>query len=294
MHTYIRPVQFGYFPPPVAAEYPALLRQVQLAERLGLDLVGLQDHPYQPRFLDTWTLITALAVQTEKIRFVPNVANLPLRPPAILAKSVASLAEMTGGRVELGLGAGYFWEGIAALGGPRREPGEAVDALEEALHVTRLMWSGERVVRFDGEYYPLQGAKPGPTPSRPIEIWLGAIQSRMLGLTGQLCDGWVPSSPYVPPEQLAEKHRLIDEAAEEAGRDPAQIRRIYNVMGRITDGATGEYLEGPVSRWVEELVRLAREERMDTFFFAPAEATETQLRRFAEEVVPRVREQLNS
>jgi alkanesulfonate monooxygenase SsuD/methylene tetrahydromethanopterin reductase-like flavin-dependent oxidoreductase (luciferase family) len=283
-------MEFGYFPVPNAEVYPQLLRQVRYADAAGLELIGIQDHPYQRTFLDAWTLITGLAVQTERLRFFLNVANLALRPPAMLAKAVASLDVMTGGRIELGLGAGYFWQGIAAMGGPTREPGEAVDALEEAIHVCRLMWRGDAGARFEGEHYQLRGANPGPVPAHPAGIWLGAIGPRMLGVTGRLCDGWVPSSPYVPPDQLMDSHRRIDEAAEAAGRDPGAIRRIYNVMGSITESGSGDYLEGPVERWVDELTSLVLDKRMDTLIFAPNESTESQLRLFVEEVVPRVKE----
>ncbi len=282
-------VQFGYFPVPSAGSYATLLDLARLAERLGLDLIGIQDHPYQRRFLDTWTLLVALAVQTERIRFFPDVINLALRPPAMLAKAAASLDEITGGRVEMGLGAGYFWDGIAALGGPRREPGEAVDAVEEAIAIMRLMWRGSPNARFEGKHYQLRGANPGPVPAHPMGIWLGAYGSRMLALTGRLCDGWVPTSSYALPAQLAGKNRQIDDAAEAAGRSPGEIRRIYNIVGRITDGATGDFLEGPVELWVDALASLVLEQRMDTFIFAPAEPTEAQIRLFAEEVVPRVR-----
>jgi alkanesulfonate monooxygenase SsuD/methylene tetrahydromethanopterin reductase-like flavin-dependent oxidoreductase (luciferase family) len=85
-----------------------------------LDLIGIQDHPYQRRFLDTFALIGDLLARTERLRFFPDVANLPLRQPAMLAKAGASLDVMSGGRFELGLGAGAFWEAIAAMGGPAR------------------------------------------------------------------------------------------------------------------------------------------------------------------------------
>src|SRR5690606_18607244 len=124
-------------------------------------------HPYQYRFLDTWTLISALAVQTERIRFFPDVANLPLRLPSVLAKSAASLDVMTGGRIELGLGAGSFWQAVRAMGGPLRQPGEAVDALREAVQVVRLVWRAGRGARFDGKYYSLHGANTGPAPAHP-------------------------------------------------------------------------------------------------------------------------------
>ncbi len=284
-----QPLQFGFFLTPSADDYPALLQQARLCEQLGLDLIGIQDHPYQYRFLDTWTLISVLAAQTNKIRFFPDVINLPLRPPAVLAKSAASLDVITNGRIELGMGAGGFWKAIAAMGGPERKPGEAVDALEEAVQVIRLVWSGERGVRFDGQHYQLKGANTGPVPAHPIQIWIGAVQSRMLALTGRCCDGWIPSSSYIPPEKLPEKNSRIDEAALKAGRDPGKIRRLYNVMGRITEGERGGFLEGPVDYWVEELSRLASDFRVDSFIFSPQDVTEDQIRLFAEQVVPKVR-----
>jgi alkanesulfonate monooxygenase SsuD/methylene tetrahydromethanopterin reductase-like flavin-dependent oxidoreductase (luciferase family) len=258
-----------------------------------LDLIGIQDHPYQSRFFDAWTLISFLAAHTEKIRFFPDVANLPLRPPSVLAKSAATLDVLTGGRVELGLGAGAFWQAVAAMGGPNRQPKEAVDALEEALQVIRLMWSGQRGLRFEGKYYSLRGAHSGPVPAHPMEIWIGATKPRMLALIGRLGDGWIPSSSYVPPDQIPQMNRQIDEAASRAGRNPNQIRRLYNVMGRITHGERGGYLEGPVEYWVDALARL-HEHGIDSFIFAPQEPSEEQIRLFAEQVVARVRLQLEA
>lgn len=282
-------LQFGFFLTPDAANYPSLVRQAQLADQLGLDLIGVQDHPYQYRFLDTWTLISALAVQTRRVRFFPDVANLPLRLPSVLAKSAASLDVMTGGRIELGLGAGAFWPAVAAMGGPSRTPPVAVEALEEAIQITRLFWSGQRGARFDGKHYHLRGANTGPIPAHPIQIWIGAQQPRMLALIGRTGDGWIPSSGYVTPDHLPEKNRQIDDAAASAGRDPRKIRRLYNIMGRITDGERGGYLEGPVDYWVEELARLSRDLGMDTFIFSSQDPSDEQLRCFAEQVAPGVR-----
>lgn len=283
-----RKILFGYFLTPTAEDYPRLVEQAQLCDRLGLDLIGIQDHPYQRRFLDTWTLISALAVQTERVRFFSDVANLPLRPPAVLAKAAASLDVMSGGRIELGLGAGAVWEAVEAMGGPRRSSAEAYGAFKEALQVIRKVWSGERNLRFEGEYYQLKGMHSGPVPAHDMQIWVGAYGPSMLALIGREADGWVPSASYAPPEQLKEKNARIDQAAEEAGRDPAAIRRIYNLMGRITRGERGDTLEGPVDYWVEELVRLAQEYGMDSFIFAPKDPGEQQLRLFAEQVVPAV------
>ena len=104
------------------------------------------------------------------MRFVPDVLNLPLRSAAAVAKSAASLDLLTGGRLELGLGAGAFWDGVEAIGGPRRTAKESVDALEEALAIIRGFWSGERSVSFQGEHYRVKGVHPGPPPAHPVDL----------------------------------------------------------------------------------------------------------------------------
>ena len=289
MTSYGRALQFGFFLTPDASQVQEVLRLAQRCDSLGLDLIGIQDHPYQQRFLDTWTLLATIAAQTSRVRLFPDVANLPLRPPAMLAKAAATLDLLSEGRFELGIGAGGFWDAIGAMGGPVRTPGDAVAALEEAITVIRLMWSGQRSVRFTGRFYTLNGVRPGPVPAHPIGIWIGAIGPKMLNLTGRLGDGWVPSSPYVPPAKLPEMHQRIDEAAAAAGRDPAAIQRIYNVMGQITDGPSAGFLQGPTDQWVEELTTLAVESGMDSFIFAPTGPPEVQLERFAHVVVPQVK-----
>src|SRR5436189_6381228 len=136
---YGQPVRFGVFVIPEATDRP--MQQALVADELGFDVIGVQDHPYQRRFFDTWTLLTAIAMRTERLTVFPDVANLPLRPPAMLATAAASLDILSGGRLELGLGAGGFWNGIKAYGGPVRAPGESVSAVEEAIKVMRLRWS---------------------------------------------------------------------------------------------------------------------------------------------------------
>src|SRR5262245_52961487 len=133
-------IWFGANVDPTAAHLDRALAQARLAEDLGFDLIGIQDHPYNPAFGDTWTALAAIGAQTTRLRLLPNVLNLPLRPPAMLAKAAATLDLLTSGRFELGLGAGAFWEGIAGYGGPARAPGEAVEALDEAIAVIRALW----------------------------------------------------------------------------------------------------------------------------------------------------------
>jgi alkanesulfonate monooxygenase SsuD/methylene tetrahydromethanopterin reductase-like flavin-dependent oxidoreductase (luciferase family) len=282
--------RFGLFLTPSADSYPDLVHQAQAVERAGLDLIGIQDHPYQRRFLDTFALIGHLLARTERVTIFPAVANLPLRPPATLAKLAASLDLMSDGRFELGLGAGSFWDAIEAMGGPRRSPGESVDALAEAIEIIRRSWSGERSVTFEGRHYEVKGFHPGPPPAHEVGIWLGAYRPRMLALTGRVADGWVPSHGYAPPEEVREMAKRVDDAAAEAGRDPQAIRRIYNLSGQIADGPVRERLQGPPEHWIETLTGFVLELGFDSFIYAPAEDVPGQIERFAREVAPGVRE----
>jgi alkanesulfonate monooxygenase SsuD/methylene tetrahydromethanopterin reductase-like flavin-dependent oxidoreductase (luciferase family) len=282
-----RELSFGSFLTPNAAD-PLLATAREIEER-GLDWIGIQDHPYQRRFVDTFALLSAVAAVTTRVGLFPDVANLPLRPPSMLAKAAASIDVLSGGRFELGLGAGGFWDAIAAYGGPRRTPRDALDSLEEAITVIRALWSGERNLRFDGRHYRLAGAHSGPVPAHDIGIWLGVYGPRALALAGRLADGWVPSlRGEIAP--LAAAAARLDDAAAGAGRNPADIRRVLNLNGHITDGASEGLLRGPVDQWVDELTDLAVGYGFDTFLYS-GEGPD-QLPRFAEEVAPAVRAQV--
>src|SRR5712691_9057777 len=273
---YGRPVQFGYFIIPDATQPTRALEQAISADEAGIDLIGIQDHPYQHRFHDTWTLLSVVAARTSRVTLFPDVANLTLRPPAMLAKAAASLDLLSGGRVELGLGAGGFWEAIKAMGGPVRAPGESVSALEEAIEVIRLVWSGGRGVRLDGKFYQLSGLNAGPVPAHQIGIWLGAYKPRMLRLVGKAADGWVPSFGYLKQEAMPEANARIDDAARDAGRDPALIRRVLN---------------GGAKKTADEIAELALEHGFDTFVIGETqEDVEAELREFLENVAPKTRE----
>jgi alkanesulfonate monooxygenase SsuD/methylene tetrahydromethanopterin reductase-like flavin-dependent oxidoreductase (luciferase family) len=287
MPDYGRDLSFGYFLVPNAAD--PLLDTAREVEALGLNLIGVQDHPYQRRYVDTWVLMSMIAAVTSRVGIFPDVANLPLRPPAVMAKAAASIDVLSGGRFEHALGAGGFWDAIEAYGGPRRTPRDALAALEEAITVTRLVWSGQRNLRFNGRHYRLAGAHSGPVPAHRIGIWLGVYGPRALRMTGRLADGWVPSlRDDVTP--LVEGSARLDEAAVEAGRDPADIRRVLNVNGQITGGDRSGLLRGPVDQWIDELTDLAVGHGFDTFMFWAEQPG--QLARFAEEVVPAVRAQV--
>jgi alkanesulfonate monooxygenase SsuD/methylene tetrahydromethanopterin reductase-like flavin-dependent oxidoreductase (luciferase family) len=283
---YGRPVEVGLSIVPTSAD-PELTRALaRRADELGLDVLGIQDHPYQWRFLETWSLIGDLLARTGRIRVFPDVANLPLRWPAMIAKQAASLDVLSGGRFELGLGSGAYWEAIAAMGGPVRSGREALEALEDAIRVIRAFWSGDRTIAVDGEHYSVRGLHPGPAPAHRIGIWLGVGKPRALALAGRVSDGWVPSLFWATPELVPSMNRRIDDGAATAGRDPAEIRRIYNVGGTIADGPVRGLLQGPPSHWIETLTRFAEELGFDTFVFWPEEDPFGQLERFAQEVAP--------
>lgn len=290
-------LRFGISLVPATERLDRIRELVRVADDTALDLVGIQDHPYQHHFLDTWALIPTLLAETKRISFFTDVANLPLRPPAVMAKAAASLDVLGGGRFELGLGAGGLPDVIAGFGGPRRTAGEAVEALDEAIDVIRLLWSSERSVSFEGKHYRLDGARPGPQPAHPIGIWVGAFKPRMLRLVGRKADGWLPSLGVLNRDELRAGHQQIDASAEKAGRDPRSIRRILNVQGLIgTQPApprsslpvgylAGEPLAGPPDWWVETLAGFAAD-GFDTLVFWPVDAEPEQVELLAGEVVP--------
>lgn len=285
---------FGISVVPTAADYAQIVEDVLLAEREGLELVGIQDHPYQRRYLDTFALIADLLARTSRLRFFPDVASLPMRGPTMLAKAAASLDVMSGGRFELGIGAGAFWDAVAGMGGPRRSFPEAFDALEEAIPIIRGaldVGPERRVVRGEGRHYPVPGYPPGPPPAHRVEIWVGAYKPRGLRLIGRMADGWVPSIGRIGMDALRESSALIDAAALAAGRDPATIRRVFNIAGAVTDGARGDNpFDGPSDRWVATLTEMAVALDVDAFVFWPADRIS--LERYATEVVPAARSAL--
>jgi alkanesulfonate monooxygenase SsuD/methylene tetrahydromethanopterin reductase-like flavin-dependent oxidoreductase (luciferase family) len=250
----------------------------------------MQDHPYNDGFLDTFTLLTWLASKTASVHFVTNVANLPLRPPVMLAKQAATMDVLSGGRFELGLGAGAFWEGIAGMGGPHRAPRTARESLSEAIDILRAYWAGEPF-GFRGQHYQAPSVRPAPRPAHDIGIWLGVRGPNAVRLAGAKADGWMVSSPMVTPDLLPELNDILTAGAEETGRDPAAITRLYNVMGLITSENKDDF-HGPVDRWVDTLTGLHLESGMNAFVYWPSGDRERQSRIFAAEVVPAVRSAL--
>jgi alkanesulfonate monooxygenase SsuD/methylene tetrahydromethanopterin reductase-like flavin-dependent oxidoreductase (luciferase family) len=277
MPDYGRPLTFGTFLTPISSPAHIAVQGAQLSERLGYDLVTFQDHPYQPAFHDTLALLGWVAANTSTIHVAANVHNLPLRgQPAVLARAAASLDLLSGGRFEMGLGAGHFWDAIEATGGRHLTPGQGVDALSEAVDIIRGMWdtSGRTPLHVAGQYYSVTGLGRGPAPAHRIPIWIGAMKPRMLRLVGTKADGWLPSLSNFGPGQLEAGNASIDAAAADAGRNPREVRRLLNI-GELP---------------VNQLVDLALDNGIDTFILASDDPTT--LQRFANETIPDVRVQV--
>ena len=291
MSDYGHDLLFGTFLTPTNQNPQHVVQLTQLSEQAGLDLATFQDHPYQPAFLDTWTLLSYVAAQTERIHLTGNVITLPLRGPAVLARAAASLDLLSTGRIELGLGAGGFWDPIVAMGGDRLTPGESVTALEEGIDIIRGIWDAGNTDRLvvDGQFHHVSGAKRGPAPAHHINIWLGALKPRMLRLIGRKADGWLPSLGYMKSlDQLTESNAVIDEAATKAGRQPRDIRRLVNINGQFAEQTSNQLLVGPPTQWAEQLAVLALQYGMSAFILAGDDPHA--IAQFGQEVAPLTRQ----
>lgn len=290
MTDYGHTPSFGISIDPSARGLDEAFALARRADELGLDLLAVQDHAYQPSHLDTWTLLTYLSAATRRISVMTDVADLQLRPPAMLAKAAATLAVLNGGRVQLGVGGGPFPDAIAAMGADALAGKAMVEYAEASVDILRQALRGGPVEAGNDRHSASYVA--GPAPGTPPQVWVGAQKPRMLAMVGRRAEGWIsPLNIYVPPADVPEKQRLIDEAAIAAGRHPRDIRRIYNVIGTIGRGPR-QGLVGDVGAWADFLTRAVVELGFDTFVFWPVTDEVNQLELFATQVVPAVRERV--
>jgi alkanesulfonate monooxygenase SsuD/methylene tetrahydromethanopterin reductase-like flavin-dependent oxidoreductase (luciferase family) len=173
------------------------------AEELGFDFVSSSDHPGAPGTREVWTMLTWIAARTERIRIATRVLGVPFRNPALTGKMAATLDELSGGRLILGLGGGSGDDEMRAFGIPVPTPREKVDGMAAAVETIRHDFHGP--------------------------IWLGTFGPRAVATTGRLADGWIPSLGYVSDEQLVALRERVAAAATDAGRDPSRLTYALNV-----------------------------------------------------------------
>jgi alkanesulfonate monooxygenase SsuD/methylene tetrahydromethanopterin reductase-like flavin-dependent oxidoreductase (luciferase family) len=292
-------VVFGFGAHTGVDEIPDLLRMTQQADRDALDIVSLSDHPYFGGRLDAYAAVAFILGRTHHIAAFANVTNLPTRPAPMLARTVTSLSALSGGRVVLGMGAGGLWDRISDMGVPRLSPGEAVKAFEEAIVLVKQLSGGGAPVTFQGSHYHVDRIEPAPVEAPPV--WTGSVGPRSLAVTGRVADGWIPghAADWLSERYLTSR-RVIDEAAMVAGRDPDEIRTVFNLPGRITDRPlpatrddAGRWEGGSVGQWIEELAGAVLEHQASGFIlFPPGRAAhdDVSLGRWAQDIVPAVRE----
>jgi probable F420-dependent oxidoreductase len=230
------------------------------AEELGFDFVSASDHPGSRNAnFETWTMLTWIAANTSRIAIATRVLGLPYRSPAMVAKMAETLDRLSGGRLILGLGAGYSDDEFRAFGLGVPTPRDKVDGLAEAITVIRGLWS-EPEFSFAGRIHHTDRADFEPKPARAIPIWLGTFGPRALQVTGRLGDGWIPSHGYLPPDELAAARARVLAAARAAGRDPVGFTCAYNVPVRVDAHATADpgQVTGSAEAVVEQLADFVR------------------------------------
>jgi alkanesulfonate monooxygenase SsuD/methylene tetrahydromethanopterin reductase-like flavin-dependent oxidoreductase (luciferase family) len=292
-------VVFGFGAHSAIDDAPELLRMAEQADRDGLDVFSLSDHPYIGGRLDAYAALGFILGRTQRISGFANVTNLPTRPAPMLARTVTSLSALAGGRVVLGMGAGGLWDRIADMGVPKLTPDEAVKAFEEAIVLVKKLSGGGPPITHEGRHYQVNEVEPAPVAAPAV--WTGSVGRKSLAATGRVADGWIPGHAA---DWRSERYRasrpVIDDAAVAVGRDPRDVRTVFNFPGRITDrpliatrDRDGRWVGGSVDQWVEELTEAVLEHGASGFMLfsptggAPDAAT---LGRWATEIAPAVRE----
>jgi probable F420-dependent oxidoreductase len=267
--------------------WPEVVAIARAAEEGGFDSVWLGDHllyrgdgrPERGPW-DVWTQLAALAVATERLKLGPLVACTAFHPPGMLARMAASVAEVSGGRLVLGLGAGWNETEFRAFGIPydRR-----VSRFEEAFEIVRRLVAGERVT-FHGRFHEVEDAVLLPPPARRIPLMIGANAPRMLSIALPHVESWNTWHTHYgnTPDGFSHRNAEVSEAAERAGRDPATLERSACVL--VSAGGSDERLETSPPVELERLadhLRELEEAGADEAILVVAPITEASVRALA-------------
>lgn len=250
--------QFGF-------TYPEVLEIAKRAESLGFESLWSSDHFFlnedseDRNCLESWTLISSLAGETEDIRLGNLVLGNSYRNPSLVAKMSSTLDHITGGRLEFGIGAGWKEIEYDAYGYPYPSDGTRLDQLEEAVQVIKAMWTEERAT-FDGEHYQIRDAfnspKPVQKPHPPVFVGGGGIKKtlRIAAAHGDYCNwGW-----WTPFESTQEKLAALESHCRDVGRDYGEMGKSYFAYCLI--GETEEEVDELLTRFAERRSYLESEE----------------------------------
>jgi probable F420-dependent oxidoreductase len=303
-----------------AADSEAIRELAIAAEELGYDSIWVSDHvvipeqirsayPYSPDgqfhldarapYFEPLTVLTYLAGCTKRVRLGTHVLILPYRNPVLTAKMVTTLDNLSGGRVDLGIGVGWMREEFEALGYDYYDRRGAVT--DEQVRVMKALWT-EDLPSFDGEFYrfPPTGAYPHPMQRPHPPIWVGGHTKAAIRRTARLGDGWLPIGARppadLPPAEIASSLALLHAEAAAAGRDPATIDVCFSTSVTFTDTTPGAGERRPFHGTPDEIaadVQRYRDVGVDRFIFGfgpgkPADMI-ARMQRFAEHVRPATR-----
>ncbi|MEM3716513.1 MAG: TIGR03560 family F420-dependent LLM class oxidoreductase [Candidatus Bathyarchaeia archaeon] len=285
-------VTFGVVLPQSVSSYTIVRNVALLCEELGYDSIWLNDHFYEgwllPEehtrpYLDCWTLLPALAVETNTIRLGSLVTSNTFRYPSLLAKMATTLDIISGGRLDFGIGAGDLPIEHYTYGIPYPSDKERISRLREALQVIIKMWTEERPY-FIGKFYEIREPpcfpKPIQKPHPPI--WIGSItgRRRIIRLAAEFANNFNVLNGS--PESYAEKMRVLDEYCEKIGRKPDDIRRSWHGFVDIAIKKDDRLLENTI-HYLKAMMKAG----VQDFILGFSDRTDTEaLRIFAEQVIP--------
>lgn len=271
-------------------------------EELGFDVGAVPDHfcdwgnPSGP-WLEAWTCLAAIAARTSRLRLTSCVTQIPLRNPAVLAHQAVTVDQISGGRLELGIGTGLTIDpSYDMIGMPNWTAGERVARFGEYVELLDQLLA-EGVTVYDGEYYQAKGAvmNPGSVQQPRLPIMVAALGPQMMRYAVQYGDIWNSLSFAKDfDEQLAElsdRCLTIDELCAEFGRDPATLRRSYTMFdptARASGGAICYYESDDLfASMVEQVIALGIDEV--SIYYPGVAAQVPAFERIATDVVPQLR-----
>ena len=233
--------------PQYGFDYGMIREIAKEAESLGFESIWVSDHFFMTddsvgiNCLECWTTLTALAQDTETLRFGPMVASQSYRNPALQANIAASLDHISGGRVNFGIGAGWKEVEYGAYGYPFPRPVTRIRQMEETIEVVKRMWTQDKAT-FKGRHYQVEDALcfPKPIQKPHIPVWVGGTGNLTLKVAAKHADAvnfaWSQSPSY-----FEERFKVLQGHCKSVGRDPGEIRRSAGLM--ITIEETQELLE---------------------------------------------------